>query len=179
MSETSAIITMEKFGNQAPRSVGQVFEEITCKLIDVDHFGQGEIVVKGPNVFKGYFKGNRIEKSAADSEGFFHTGDLGRFDDQGRLFLTGRKKRLILTSNGENVSPDELEKHFGERLGVKKVKIYTMDNQIAATIYLHKDDNRTDKKIRSIITQVNHGLPKFKRIHTTFIDHSGIDSGVK
>ena len=179
MSETSAFITMEKLGLQTANSVGIPYDAVTCKLVDTNEFGQGEVVVKGPNVFKGYFKGNRIEKSAADSEGFFHTGDLGRFDDQGRLFLTGRKKRLILTSNGENVSPDELEKHFGERLGVKKVKIYTMDNQIAATIYLHKDDNRTDKKIKSIITQVNHGLPKFKRIHTTFIDHSGIDSGVK
>lgn len=179
MSETCAFITMEKFGNQAPRSVGQVFDEITYKLIDVDHFGQGEIIVKGPNVFQGYYVGDSIKKLAADEDGFFHTGDLGRFDDKGRLFLTGRKKRLILTSNGENVSPDEMEKHFSEHLAIKRVKIYSIENQIAITIFAGGKEKRNDVKLRLIISHVNHSLPKFKRVRKIFIDRSDNESSVK
>ncbi len=179
MSETCAFITMEILGMQRANSVGNPYDDVECKIVNINEFGQGEVVIKGPNVFKGYYFGDAIEKPAADSEGFFHTGDLGRFDDKGRLFLTGRKKRLILTSNGENVSPDEMEKHFGERLAVKKVKIYNMENQIAITIFAGGSEPRGDAKLRGIVAQVNHTLPKFKRVRKIFIDRSNIESSVK
>lgn len=179
MSETCAFITMEKLGTQRANSVGIPYDDVKCKIININEFGQGEIVVKGPNVFQGYYVGDSIEKLAADEEGFFHTGDLGRFDDKGRLFLTGRKKRLILTPNGENVSPDEMEKHFSERLAIKKVKVYSIENQLAITIFAGDKEKRNDVKLRLIISHVNHSLPKFKRVRKIFIDRSDNESSVK
>lgn len=179
MSETASFLTIEKLGEQKANSVGCPFDQLSCKIININEFGQGEIVVKGPNVFQGYYVGDSIEKLAADEEGFFHTGDLGRFDDKGRLFLTGRKKRLILTPNGENVSPDEMEKHFSERLAIKKVKVYSIENQVAITIFAGDKEKRNDVKLRLIISRVNHSLPKFKRVRKIFIDRSDNESSVK
>ena len=172
MSETCAFITMEKRGHQIAGSVGVPYDTVECKLAEVDENGVGEVIVKGPNVFKGYFKNDKIEKSALDDEGFFHTGDLGRFDTQGRLFLTGRKKRLILTSNGENVSPDELEKLLFDEMKAKKVKVYASDEGIAATIFPNEDDGRADNEFKNIVNTVNESLPKFKRIKVVNINRN-------
>jgi len=172
MSETCAFITMEKRGHQIAGSVGVPYDDVECKLFEPDENGVGEIIIKGPNVFKGYFKNDKIEKSALDEDGFFHTGDLGRFDSQGRLFLTGRKKRLILTSNGENVSPDELEKLLSDNLNAKKVKVYASDDGITTTIYPNEDDGRADDEFKKIVNDINDSLPKFKRIKVININRN-------
>lgn len=172
MSETCAFITMEKRGHQIANSVGNPYAAVECKLIDKDKSGIGEVIVKGPNVFKGYFKTDKIEKLALDNNGFFHTGDLGRFDKQGRLFLTGRKKRLILTSNGENVSPDELEKLLSDQIKAKKIKVFATDEGITATIFPLDDDGRADDEFKKIVHNINESLPKFKHIKTTNINRN-------
>lgn len=172
MSETCAFITMEKRGHQIANSVGNPYDTVECKLIDKDSDGIGEITIKGPNVFKGYFKNDKVEKSALDSDGFFHTGDLGRFDNQGRLFLTGRKKRLILTSNGENVSPDELEKLLSDKITAKKVKVFATDEGITTTIFPNEDDGRADDEFKKVVHKINESLPKFKRIKVVNINRN-------
>lgn len=172
MSETCAFITMERRGHQIANSVGNPYDTVECKLIDTDSDGIGEITIKGPNVFKGYFKNNKVEKSALDSDGFFHTGDLGQFDNQGRLFLTGRKKRLILTSNGENVSPDELEKLLSDNIKAKKIKVFATDEGIATTVFPNEDDGRADDEFKKVVHKINESLPKFKRIKVVNINRN-------
>lgn len=172
MSETCAFITMEKRGHQIANSVGTPYDAVDCKLIDIDKNGIGEVVIKGPNVFKGYFKNGKIDKSSFDKDGYFHTGDLGHFDKQRRLFLTGRKKRLILTSNGENVSPDEIEELLLKNIKAKTIKVFSSDEGIAATICPNEDDGRADDEFKNIVNKINESLPKFKRVKTVNINRN-------
>src|SRR5690606_22581469 len=76
---------------------------------DVKIAEDGEIVVKGPNVFMGYFKDEEATREALDEEGWLHSGDLGRFDEEGFLHITGRKKDIIITAGGKNITPKNIE----------------------------------------------------------------------
>lgn len=103
MTECAPIIAFDDPVNQTPGSVGKCMPSSQVKIID------GEICTKGPNLMQGYY--NRPEETAQviDSEGWLHTGDLGYLDDKGRIFITGRRKEIIVLSNGKNVQPSEIE----------------------------------------------------------------------
>jgi long-chain acyl-CoA synthetase len=92
------------------------------KGVDVEIAPDGEIIIRGPNLFKGYFK-NDEATAAAFENGWFKSGDLGRFDEEGYLEITGRKKDLLITSGGKNISPQNLEQHFSTLPLVSQVVI--------------------------------------------------------
>ncbi|MBO7741675.1 MAG: AMP-binding protein, partial [Victivallales bacterium] len=108
MSETAPMISFTHPGKPRAGSSGQV---IPCNEVRIQ---DGEITVRGANVMKGYFE--RPEETAAviDGEGWLHTGDLGYVDKDGYIFITGRKKEIIVLSNGKNINPEEIEKHLME-----------------------------------------------------------------
>ena len=91
----------------APKSVGAIQPELEARVVD------GEIQIKGPTVFLGYYKNEAATEEAFDGE-WFRTGDLGSIDEDGLLYIDGRKKNLIILSNGENVSPEEIENLFAD-----------------------------------------------------------------
>ena len=93
--------------------------------------GIGEVLAKGPNVMAGYFD-DREATDAVLKEGWLHTGDLGRLDAEGQLFLVGRKKDVIIDANGKNVYPDELEELYGERPHIKELSSSGCPTQAAA-----------------------------------------------
>ena len=103
MTEAAPMISFTRPGDLIPNCVGLPLSAEECKLVD------GEICAKGPNIMQGYY--NRPEETAAviDKDGFLHTGDLGRFDEKGRIYITGRSKEIIVLSNGKNVQPNEIE----------------------------------------------------------------------
>jgi long-chain acyl-CoA synthetase len=105
-------------------TVGDVLDIDTVKIADPNEFGEGEICVKGPNVMIGYFKDEEATKDAFDEEGYFRTGDYGKFTKEGTLAITGRKKNLIILSNGKNVYPEEIENEFVSVPGVIDVIVY-------------------------------------------------------
>jgi long-chain acyl-CoA synthetase len=100
---------------------------LPCDEIKIAHpneNGEGEIRVKGPNVMLGYYRDVKSTTEAFDKEGFFRTGDYGRLDDQGALYITGRLKNLIILSNGKNVYPEEIEQSFTIIPGVQDAVVY-------------------------------------------------------
>jgi long-chain acyl-CoA synthetase len=112
LSETTAMITRNYPKNKKIGSVGKVLPGSQVKIDRPDAEGIGEICVKGPPLFKGYFRNPEATRAAFDEEGWFHTGDLGRLDEEGFLFFIGRKKDVIVTPNGKNIYPEELEHFF-------------------------------------------------------------------
>ena len=124
-------------------SVGPVLHIDTIKIHEPNEDGEGEIYVKGPNVMLGYYKDEETTREAFDEEGYFKTGDYGKYDEKTRvLSITGRKKNLIILSNGKNVYPEEIESDLIATPGLLEIVVYEgkskrgdMYNAIVAEIY--------------------------------------------
>lgn len=159
LSEASPIVTMNDYNNYRIDSCGQVLMHQEVKIIDYDNDGIGEIVIKGDNVMLGYYKNDDLTKKSYTEDGFFKTGDLGYIDSEERLHVVGRKKKIIVTSNGKNIDASEIEDILKNKKGISNAKIYCENDKIVADIYV--DSN---KGIDNIISSVNSNLPKYKRI---------------
>ena len=131
LTETSPVISVNdltengiKFG-----TVGRVLESVSVKIAE-----DGEILCKGPNVMKGYFKEPEMTGEAIDSDGWFHTGDLGHIEPEGHLKITGRKKELFKTSFGKYVSPQPIEDQFKESLFIDQLIVVGENQKFAGAL---------------------------------------------
>ena len=158
LSETSAVVAVEYHNEDDFDSDGTIFENQEVKIDQPDSNGIGEILVRGENITPGYYGNELLTKQAIDDEGFFHTGDLGRIENN-KIYVTGRKKRIILLANGENVYPDNIEPLLMQNEHVKNAKVYEKNKQIFASIYC---DEKID--LKPIIEAVNSELPIYSRI---------------
>ena len=142
--------------------------------------GVGEIVVRGDNVMLGYYQ-NPEATAAVLEDGWFRTGDLGYYDDQKFIFITGRKKSMILTNNGKNVYPEEIEGYLNKYDQVLESFVYGRENEksgeteICAEIvpdfeyFGGANDDAILKEIESVVREVNGFVPIFKKIHKVHI----------
>lgn len=165
LTECSPVITCNhptkfKFG-----SVGTPLDCCEIKIHEPDEDGVGEIYVKGDNVMVGYYNDPEATAEAFDGE-WFKTGDYGRIDKDGFLFMVGRKKNLICLSNGKNVSPEELEEKLMKMiLYIKEVLVFEEDKRICAEFWLNEEDYPDAKaKIKGDVNEFNAKMPIFKRI---------------
>ena len=124
---SSSLLTEENYGD-----VGVIVNGCQVRIED------GEIVVKSPSVMQGYYKNPEATAEVLTEDGWLHTGDLG-YVDRNRVFITGRKKNLIILSNGENVSPEELENKFAGKDIIGDVLVYAEDGVITAEIFPNAD----------------------------------------
>lgn len=130
----------------------------------------GEIWVKGANVMLGYYHDEAATRETLE-DGWFKTGDLGYLDEDGFLYVTGRKKNLVILSNGENVSPEELEEKLQVIEHVQEVIVYEKDGSLAAEIYVENEEE-IQNKIHESILELNRKLPAYKRIQRIFFRDS-------
>ena len=141
----AAIPTEKKYYNY--KSVGRLLDQLEVKVIDKDKEGVGEICIKGPNVMMGYYN-NPEETAKSLQDGWFHTGDLGYVDRNKYIYITGRKKNVIITANGKNVYPEELENYLDESLFILESMVWAKndgngnDKVIVATIRPDMDEIR-------------------------------------
>ena len=133
LTETTAAVFANPPGDNVIGSVGKALKGVEAKIVDPqppDDSGPsaGEIVLRGAPVMKGYW--NRPDATAAAlRDGWFYTGDLGYFDNHGNLFLTGRKKEVIVLSNGKNIFPEEVETHYLKSQYIKELAVMGMEGQ--------------------------------------------------
>ncbi len=122
LTEASPVLTVNRLGKEKIGSVGQALPGVEVKIYNPDETGVGEIVARGNNIMQGYFEApQETEKVLRD--GWLHTGDLGRLDEDGYLYITGRAKSLIVTKAGKNVYPEDIEDELGKSTLLKEVLV--------------------------------------------------------
>ena len=152
ITECSPVVAVNR--NQYQRS-GSIGLPLSCCEVESQ---DGEICVKGDIVMAGYFEDEAATREVL-TDGWFHTGDLGYLDEDGFLFITGRKKNLIILSNGKNVAPEKLEEKILDIPGVREALVYEENGQITAEIYAEREDG-----IRDGVADLNRRLPAYKQI---------------
>ena len=142
ITECAPLIAFNRSLNIVDGSVGNVIEIDTVQISEPNEDGEGEILVKGPNVMLGYYQDEEATAEAMTEDGYFRTGDYGKLDENGILYITGRKKNLIILSNGKNVYPEEIENELIAVPGVLEIIVYEgksargmEHNAIVAEIY--------------------------------------------
>lgn len=179
MTETAPIIAFTRPGDYIPGCVGLPLPSVECKIIPsemgVMENGRvvvGELCAKGPNVMQGYY--NRPEETAStvDRDGFIHTGDLARFDEHGRVYITGRCKEIIVLSNGKNVQPSEIEAKldkYDER--VQESAVTQRGDMLCAIVVPQPTwaKDLTDQQVeevlkREVLEPYNRSVPQYKKV---------------
>lgn len=130
ITECSPLISANRNEYRKPGSVGTPILACRVRIDNPDENGEGEICVKGPNVMLGYYDNPEATAEVFDKDGFFHTGDYGKLDEEGWIYITGRKKNLIILSNGKNVYPEEIEADLQKVEGVNEVVVYAGESRV-------------------------------------------------
>ncbi len=182
LTETSPVLTAENPENIRYGSVGKAFPSVELTIEDPNEDGIGEICAKGGNVMLGYYEMPE-ETEAVLKDGVFHTGDLGRLDEDGFLFITGRKKNVIVLKSGKNIYPEELEEILAKLPFVSEVMVYGKKKEddllVSAKIVYSKEYFRdtmpegTETEFAAFmkgeVAKVNETLPAYKHVkHLVF-----------
>lgn len=171
MTECSPVISTTVAWDIRKNSVGKLLPNCEAKTED------GELWVRGSSVMQGYYKMPE-ETAEALRDGWLRTGDLGYVDEDGFIYLTGRKKNLIITKNGENVSPEELENKLSPSRLVQEVLVREAKGVIEAEIFPDleyvkkqeiKDEEELRKELQKLIDAYNQGAPAYKKIYSLIV----------
>lgn len=175
LTETTGACTVTRVQNNVIGSVGPALPGAEIRILAPDETGTGEILIRGPMVMEGYFK-NPAATEEAIRDGWFYSGDLGRLDAKGNLFITGRKKEVIVLPNGKNIYPDELEAHYLQSPCIKEIAVVGVFSQQERGERLHAVvvpdfDYLKARKVanareilRDQIAGLSNQLPKYKRL---------------
>lgn len=180
LTETSPVIAIGTKKYYKVGSIGKTVPSVNAKIINANQEGIGELVVQGPNIMLEYF-GNRTETKKALVDGWFHTGDLARIDEQGYIFICGRKKSVIVLKNGKNIFPEEMENLINRIEGVEESFVFGKqmsedpnDIKIFARIVYHQEIVENTYKVQGEeaiyqalnekIKELNKTMPHYKSI---------------
>ena len=180
LTETAPTIASESYFYRKPGSVGHAMPGVEVKINDPDENGIGELFARGPNIMKGYLDDEEANREVF-VDGWFNTGDLARIDEEEYIFLTGRKKNVIVLKNGKNIYPEEIEAlidkipYVAENviMGEEEGDDYRL---VAHVVYDPEAEELKDKSLEEIqavidadIEKINAEMPKFKRIKQTYL----------
>ena len=156
ITECSPVVAVNRNEYQKVGIVGQILECCSVK-VDID----GEILITGDNVMINYFTD---EDETVFRDGYFCTGDLGYIDDENYLYITGRKKNLIILSNGENVSPEEIEMQLMDDRAIAEVVVYSDNGHLVSEIYPDSNYLQNVNYFNELIAKYNLGKPMYYQI---------------
>lgn len=179
LTETSPLITANRNDYIVDASTGAPIYCCEVKILDPNENGEGEVLVKGDQVMLGYYK-NVQATDEVFIDGWFCTGDMGRIDDAGLLYITGRKKNVIILSNGKNIYPEEIEGYYLHIPYVKEIIVYApasgdRQNQLCAEVFLEesfreeKGDVAALQQLNADMSEINKELPGYKQVHNTIL----------
>jgi len=172
LTEAAPVLTVTEVGNKRlPGTVGKALPGLELKIAHPDAEGIGEVLARGPSVMAGYF-GDRSATEAVLKEGWLHTGDLGRLDDEGRLYLVGREKDVIIDANGKNVYPDELEELYDAHPHIKELSIVGLPEEgggekvacLCVPDYKERPRDEVRREIEEHFKKVSSEMPFYRRV---------------
>ena len=179
LTESSPVIAAEDDKYRRLGSIGKAFPSLDVKIIDPNEEGVGELAAKGPSIMLGYYNNEEATKEAIDEDGWLHTGDLARIDKDGYIFISGRKKFVIVLKNGKNIYPEELEALLNKIEGVKESFVYgypeddgdykihakiVYDKETVGDIYNTEDPEKLKEILWQEVKKVNKTMPAYKYI---------------
>ena len=172
-TECAPLISYRDYREFVPKSCGRAINNMEAKVDSPDPRNvPGEILARGMNVMLGYYKNEEATREVIDSEGWYHTGDLGLIDADGNIFIKGRSKNMLLSANGQNIYPEEIEDKLNSMAMVSESIIVQKDDHLVALVYPDMDEAEnlgfTDEDLENIMEQnrqnLNAQLPAFSKI---------------
>lgn len=180
LTETSPVVAIGTNKYYKTGSIGKSVPSVEAKIVDKNDEGIGELVVKGPSIMLGYY-GNEEESKEVLKDGWFYTGDLAKIDEDGYIYICGRKKSVIVLKNGKNIFPEEMENLvnkiegvnesfvFGKQLSEDKENIkinvkIVFDRERVKDVYKVETDEEIYQAILSKVKEINQTMPKYKAI---------------
>lgn len=178
MTECGPLISYEPWNSFRQSSAGRLVDRMEVRIDSKDPYNQvGEILVKGANVMKGYFKNEQATADAIDSEGWLRTGDLGIIDPENFVYIRGRSKNMLLGPSGQNIYPEEMEAKLSNYPYVLECVITERDNKLVAFVFADPEmieaEKPDEKRLKEIMAdncrQVNKELPKFAQLSSIIL----------
>lgn len=180
LTETSPVVAVGTNKYYRTGSIGKSVPSVEARVIDVNSEGIGELIVKGPNVMLGYYNDKAATKKAIQ-DGWFYTGDLAKIDDDGYIFICGRKKSVIVLKNGKNIFPEEMENIVNKIEGVKESFVFgkqqsedkddikinvqiVFDRNVMQEVYKIQTDEEIHMVLSNKIKEINKTMPSYKAI---------------
>jgi len=180
LTETSPVVAVGTNKNYKLGSIGKTVQSVEAKLVDVNDDGIGELVVRGSSVMLGYYENEKVNKKSLQ-DGWFYTGDLAKIDEEGYIFICGRKKSVIVLKNGKNIFPEEMENLVNKIEGIKESFIFgkiqsndennikinvkiVFDRDVIKDVYKVEKDEDIYKVLSKKIKEVNQTMPSYKAI---------------
>ena len=173
MTEAAPLLAYEAWEKFVPKSCGKAVDSAEVRIDSEDPQRiVGEIQARGTNIMSGYYKNEEATRAAFTDDGWMNTGDLGIIDDAGNIFIRGRSKNMILSSNGQNIYPEEIEAALNNQPYILESVVVDRSSRLVALVYLDSDKMKADgfdgegvsEKISEIMNIVNKGLPSYSKL---------------
>ena len=183
LTESSPVIAAEDDKYQKLGSIGKAFPSLEVKIDEPDEEGIGELLARGPSIMLGYYNNEEATKETLE-DGWLHTGDLAKIDDEGYIFISGRKKFVIVLKNGKNIYPEELETLVNKIEGVKESFVYgkpeddgdykicckiVYDKDLVKSHYKVNDEQEIKEALWQEVKKVNKTMPAYKYIREIIV----------
>jgi long-chain acyl-CoA synthetase len=187
LTETAPLLAGTGASGTRLQGIGPVLEGVELKLENPDpKTGEGEILAKGPNVMKGYFKEPELTREVLSEDGWFRTGDLGVFDQNGYLYMKGRIKNMILGASGENIYPEEIESVINNFRSVVESLVVQRKGKLVALVHLNVEEieekyhlmrdqaeqyvnEKVDETLKELQAYVNSRVSKFAQVQLVLV----------
>ena len=171
MTEAAPLMAYEDWWDFASKSCGKAIDTVEVRIDSEDPYNKvGEIQARGMNIMSGYYKNEEATKAAFTEDGWMRTGDLGLLDEKGNIFIKGRSKNMILSANGQNIYPEEIEAVVNNQPYVIESVVVDRGARLVALIYMDSEKAKTDgvdleEYKKTIMAEVNKSMPAYSKVN--------------
>ncbi|MBR2163085.1 MAG: AMP-binding protein, partial [Bacteroidales bacterium] len=175
MTEAAPLMAYEDWKDFAPKSCGKAINFVEVRIDSEDPYRKvGEIQARGVNIMSGYYKNEEATKAAFTEDGWMRTGDLGLLDKKGNIFIKGRSKNMILSANGQNIYPEEIEAVVNNQPYVIESVVVDRGARLVALVYTDSDKMKADGADvedfkKHVMHEVNRSMPAYSKVNAVEI----------